>query len=168
LLGKLAPEDNPVDERTFKWSFILTFLVVVCIMVWGYFVDIKQGAFTAQELLNISLSVVSGIPIAVLFLIGVIILYQKIKVLHNIPLVSFIAIFGLIIPIITLLLINITNQVIDRVIIGFVFSAAFMTLLIELIPSARKFFTFESGVLPRVGVSIFLISRVIQMVDLLQ
>ena len=43
-------------------------------MVWGYFVDIKQGAFTAQELLNISLSVVSGIPIAVLFLIGVIIL----------------------------------------------------------------------------------------------
>jgi len=167
LLGKLSPEDNPVDEKTFKWSFAVTTVVIAGIVIWGYSVDINQGAFTAQELLNVSLLVVAGIPLAVLFIVGVIMLYQRITFIHGVPLTVIISILAVCTAILTLLLISTTNQVVDRIIIGFVFSVAFLTLSIQLIPLVRRFLTFESGVLARLGVTIFVISRFIQIANVL-
>ena len=166
LLRNLAPDDNPIDEKTVKGSIFITTLIVVGIMVWGYFVDINQGSFTAQELANISLLVITGIPLAVIFLVAVIALYQKITTIHTIPLVLIITIFGVVIASLALLLVNVTNQLVDRIIIGFVFSLSVMTLLVQLLPLARRFFTFESGVLGRLGVTLFIVSRIIQIANL--
>lgn len=165
LLEYLAPTSDPVDEKTVKGSILTTTLVVIVVMVVGYFIDINQGSFTSQELLNSSLLVITGIPIAVVLLIIVIALYQKITIVHTIPLVIVITALGIAGPF-TLLLINISNQTVDRIIIGFVFSLALMILLVQLLPLSRKFFTFESGVLPRLGVTIFVLSRIIQIANL--
>ena len=58
------------------------------------------------------------------------------------------------------------NDTVDRVVIGFAFSLIFMTLLIQVLPMARRFFTFESGVLARIGVILFVIGKVIQLWNL--
>ncbi len=166
LLRSLAPVSNPVDEKTVRGSIIITTLVVVGIMTWGYFIDINQGSFTAQELSYVSLLVIIGVSLAVILLLAVIALYQRITTIHTIPLVLIISIFGVVVSPLTLLLINYTNQLVDRIIIGFVFSLALITLLVQLLPLARKFFTFESGVLARLGVTAFIVSRIIQIANL--
>jgi len=135
-------------------------------MVWGYFVDINQGSFTAQELLNISLLVIAGVPIATILIFVVIALYQKITIIHTVPLVLIITIFGVVAVPLTLLLINVANRLVDSMILGFVFSLALMTLMVQLLPLARKFLTFESGVLARLGVAIFIVSRLVQIANL--
>jgi len=134
-------------------------------MVWGYFVDINQGSFTAQELLNVSLLVITGVPIATILIFVVIALYQKITIIHTVPLVLIITIFGVVAVPLTLLLVNIANRLVDSMILGFVFSLALMTLMVQLLPLARKFFTFESGVLARLGVAIFIVSRLVQIAN---
>ena len=85
LLEYLAPPSDPVDEKTVKGSLYITALVVIGVFVWGYFIDINQGSFTAPELLNSSLLVITGIPIAGILLVGVIALYQKITTIHTVP-----------------------------------------------------------------------------------
>jgi len=134
--------------------------------VWGYFVDINQGSFTAQELLNVSLLVITGVPIATILIFVVIALYQKITIIHTVPLVLIITIFGVVAVPLTLLLINVANRLVDSMILGFVFSLALMTLMVQLLPLARKFLTFESGVLARLGVTIFIVSRLVQIANL--
>lgn len=166
LLENLAPDDAPVDEKTVKGSIIITALVVIAVMAWGYFTDINKGTFTSQELLNVSLLVVAGVPIAALLLFIVILLYQKITLTHRIPLVLIITIFSLVAVPLIILLINVTNRSLDSMIIGLVFSLALMTLLVQLLPLARRFFTFESGVLARLGVTVFIIGKIIQIISL--
>ncbi len=161
LIDNLAPNSSPVDEKTIRGSIIITAIVVIGVMIWGYFTDINQGSFTSDELLNSSLLVITGIPIAGILIVAVIALYQKITTIHGVPLVTIIAILGITCPLV-LLLINVTNQTVDRIIIGFVFSLALLALLIQLLPLSRKFFTFDSGVLARIGVTIFILGKLIQ------
>lgn len=166
LIIKLNPEDAPVDAKTIKGSIIITTIVVIIIMTWGYFVEINQGTFTSQELWSFTALVLAGVPIATILLFSVMLLHQKIKLEKKIPLVLFITVFSLIVlPLISYLL-TITNGLIDRIIIGFLFSFSFMTLLIQSLPVARRFLTFESGVLARLGVTLFVISKIIQITNL--
>lgn len=170
LLRSLAPDNNPVDETTFKGSIIFTTIMVIGMMVWGYFTDINKGNIPAEELIKTSLLVISGIPIAAMSLVAVIVLYQKlhqkIEVIHRIPLVSVIAAIAVIVGILALLLTKVASQSFDSMILGFVFSLAFMTLLVEVLPIARRFLTFESGILARLGITIFIVSKIIQIANL--
>ena len=101
-------------------------------------------------------------------LVAVIVLYQKlhrkIEIIHRIPLVFIIAAIAVIVGILALLSTKVASQSFDIMILGFVFSLAFMTLLVEVLPIARRFLTFESGILARVGITIFIVSKIIQIV----
>jgi hypothetical protein len=166
LLKSLAPDDNPVDEITFKGSILFTTLMVIGVMVWGYFIDINKGNIAAEELTKTSLLVIAGIPIAVILLVATIVLYQKIELIHRIPFVSVIAAIAVIVGILALLLTEVASQSFDIMILGFVFSLVFMTLLVQVLPMGRKFFTFEGGVLARLGIAIFVVSKIIQIANL--
>lgn len=170
LIERLAPDDNPVDEITLKGSIIGTSVMVIVTMVWGYFTDINKGNVPAEELIKTSLLTTAGLPIAVILLIAVIVLYQKLhrkmKLIHRIPLVSVIAATAVIVGILALLLTKVAGQSFDSMILGFVFSLVFLTLLVEVLPMARRFLTFESGILARLGITMFIASKIILMVNL--
>ncbi|MEQ4487576.1 MAG: hypothetical protein AAC993_01900 [Dehalococcoides mccartyi] len=161
LITNLAVTNDHIDKRTICWSILFTALAFSGILIYGYINDVNQENIDLMDLTKVSLFTIIGMPIAIVITLGIINLYRKLKFIRSIPLFIIIAIMGMAAPFM-LLLLNNSSIEISAMIIGYVFSLGVITILLQLLPLIRRFFTFSNNVLARIGITLFVVSRFIQ------
>lgn len=171
LLRIRSDMQNPLKKKNLIWSIIPTGILLIGIIVWALLQDVAEGMpATGQLATSIVLAlagVIAGIGsmIFIIWVIKLLILYiaRYIHYLGTYKSIYSVMIISIILTIAAILVFRVTPVNFAIFIATYVITVSIFGGWMEATPLAQKYLTFESGVLARFGLIVFITSKVIQL-----
>jgi len=161
---RISRSDEAMDKKTVVGSIILTVLVLGVVYGLGLRQDIIKGIFSQNRLIEISLLVLLGLIVGILLMLGIIWLIRRYPLIRGWPPIIVVALIAIVFSGLAVWVIKFAS-VAAPTLIGLSFTMALFGLMIELIPLSRSYFTFQHYVLARIGIIIFIASKILHLIN---
>lgn len=154
---------DPGHKASLWVSIIATSIFFVGVTTYGVIQDLGKATFSSGELAISTGMILVGAILGIGALVGLVLARRKLHCLGRLDPIRTVMTASLVLGILPLLsLLRIPSMLFPGV-IGFTSGSLVMGVIMEGVPLARHYLTFKGGVLARLGLLLFIISKVIQL-----
>lgn len=170
LLELLRPDADSkelLNRKVLSWSIIPTASIIIAIIINGMIQDLAKNILSIGEIVLSTFSMLSGVLVGIGVLIFIIWTRKRIHLFRKLNPISVVMVTSIVLGILSLwafIVLTKTFSVhITAFLAAFTVGIMLMGVWMEATPLAQKYLTFRGGVLARLGLLIFIVSKVIQL-----
>jgi hypothetical protein len=157
---------DPGHTKSIWFSIGIALAVFVVLTAWGMVVDLGKAILSVQQLAISSSLVLAGAIIGIGILVGIVLARRNLSRFNKLNPILTVMYASIILGLLSIIQLLWVPHQLFPAIIGLSSGFLIMGLIMEGVPLARQYLTFEGGVLARIGLLLFIASKFIQLKSL--
>jgi len=157
---------DPGHDASLWVSIILALVFFVVLTAWGVGTDLGKATFSVQQLVISSSMILAGAIVGMGILVGIVLARRNLPRLSKFDPILTVMYTSIIFGTLTVVSLLWAPRQLFPAIIGLSSGFLIMGLIMEGVPLARQYLTFQGGVLARIGLLLFIASKIIQLKSL--
>jgi hypothetical protein len=157
---------DPGHTKSIWWSIGVALTVFVVVTAYGVVVDLGKAILSVQQLAISSSLVLAGAIIGIAILVGIVLARRNLTCFNKFNPILTVMYASIVLGVLSIIpLLWVPHQLVPAI-IGLSSGFLIMGLIMEGVPLARQYLTFQGGVLVRIGLLLFIASKIIQLKSL--
>jgi len=157
--------EDPGHRKSLYISIAFVLAFFIALTVWGVHEDLGRGTFTLGQLILSYTFTLIGAAIGIGALVGIVLARRQSHRLQKWDPITTVMITSMGLSVLTFLLTPFVAITFRPATIGCAGASAVLGVIMEGIPLARRYLSFQEGVLARLGILVFIASKVIQLLS---
>ena len=157
---------DPGHTKSLWVSIVLALAFFVGVTAWGVVVDLGKAILSVQQLAISSSLVLAGAIVGIGILVGIVLARRNLPCFNKLNPILTVMYASIVLVVLAIIQLLWVPHQLFPAIIGLSSGFLIMGLIMEGVPLARQYLTFQGGVLARIGLLLFIASKIIQLKSL--
>lgn len=163
LIALESGADDPGHRNSLYTSIAIVLVFFIALTAWGVHEDLGRGIFTVGQLVWSTSFTLIGAAIGIGALVGIALARRQVRRLQKWDPILTVMTTSLVLALLTISLTPHVATTFRPATIGCAGASVILGAIMEGIPLARRYLSFQEGVLARLGILVFIASKVIQL-----
>jgi magnesium-transporting ATPase (P-type) len=155
--------EDPGYIKSLYTSIAIAITFFIIFIAWAIHEDLGRGIFTVGQITLTTILTILGVIIGIGVLVGIAMARRHLRYLQGRDPIMTVMTTSLGLAVLTIILVGIVSAIFRPILIGIASASLILGVIMEGVPLTRKYLTFQEGVLARLGILVFIASKIIQL-----